>query len=89
MQENKNGNGFGLCKYKNLFGEVGKGIHSYRILDIAIMDVIQTIIGAIFVSWLTKISVYYTIPGFFLLGIVAHRLFCVRTTVDKLLFQKG
>ena len=71
-----------------MFGKVGEGIHSYRILDIAIMDVIQTILGGIFIAWLTKISVYYTIPGAFLLGIIAHRAFCVRTTVDKILFPK-
>ena len=85
MQENTNG----LCKYKHMFGKIGEGIHSYRILDIAIMDVIQTILLGLFLAWITKISVYYTIPGSFLLGIVAHRLFCVRTTVDKLLFPKG
>ena len=72
-----------------MFGKVGEGIHSYRILDIAIMDVIQTILGGIFIAWLTKISVYYTIPGAFLLGIIAHRAFCVRTTVDKILFPKA
>jgi len=87
MQENTNS--FGLCKYKNLFGEEGKGIHSYRILDFAVMDIIQTILLGLFLAWITKISVYYTIPGSFLLGIVAHRLFCVRTTIDKLLFPKG
>ena len=85
MQENQNS----LCKYKHLFGEIGKGIHSYRILVIAIMDVIQTILLGLFLAWITKISIFYTIPGSFLLGIVAHRAFCVRTTVDKLLFPKG
>jgi hypothetical protein len=85
MQENQNP----LCKYKYLFGKVGEGIHSYRVGGFAIMDVIQTILLGFFLAWLTKISVYYTIPGSFLLGIVAHRLFCVRTTVDKILFPDG
>ena len=85
MQENRNP----LCKYKNLFGKIGEGIHSHRIFNIAIMDVIQTILLGLFIAWITKISVYYTIPGAFLLGIVAHRLFCVRTTVDKILFPRG
>jgi len=85
MQENTNG----LCKYKNILGEVGKGIHSYRILDFAVMDILQTILLGVFLAWITKISVYYTIPGSFLLGIIAHRLFCVRTTIDKLLFPNG
>ena len=28
-----------------MFGKVGKGLHSYRVLNIAIIDVIMTIIG--------------------------------------------
>lgn len=83
MQENQNP----FCKYKNLFGKVGEGIHSYRVGGFAIMDVIQTILLGFFLAWLTKYSVYYTIPGAFLLGILVHRLFCVRTTVDKLIFS--
>jgi hypothetical protein len=83
MQENP------LCKYKNMFGEVGKGIHSYRIFNLAIADVIQTVLLGIFISWLTKYSIYYTIPGAFILGIIAHRAFCVRTTVDKILFPNA
>jgi hypothetical protein len=75
-----------LCKYKDLFGIPGKGIHSYRVLDIAVVDVIQTIIGALILSYITKWPFLYVLGGFFLLGIVSHRLFCVRTTVDKLLF---
>jgi hypothetical protein len=35
-----------LCQYKNIFGEVNKGVHSYRIFNIAIVDVLLTIIGA-------------------------------------------
>ena len=75
-----------LCKYKNMFGSPKEGIHSYRIFDIAIMDVIPTILGAIFLSFLFKWNLIYTIIGLFFLGIISHRLFCVRTTIDKLLF---
>ena len=28
------------CKYKDIFGKVGSGIHSYRIANIAIVDVL-------------------------------------------------
>jgi hypothetical protein len=76
---------FDFCKYKGLFGEPGKGIHSYRLFDIAVMDVIQTIIGAFLISYFFKFSFWYTLVGLFLLGIVLHRLFCVKTTVDKLI----
>jgi len=77
---------FDLCKYKDALGIPGKGIHSYRIFGIAIMDVIMTIIGAAFISWITKWKFSYTLISLFLLGIFLHRIFCVRTTIDKLLF---
>ena len=33
-----------LCQYKNIFGKVNEGIHSYRIFNIAIVDVLLTIL---------------------------------------------
>ena len=75
-----------LCKYKDYFGEPGKGVHSYRIFNIAIVDVIQTLLGALIISYLSGIKFIWTALGLFILGILLHRIFCVRTTVDKLLF---
>jgi hypothetical protein len=76
----------GLCKYKNALGIPGQGIHSFQIGGIAVADVVMTIIGAIIISWITKFNFVYTLIILFLLGIILHRAFCVRTTVDKLLF---
>ena len=39
-----------LCKYKNIFGEENKGIHSYRIFNVAVVDEIATIILALLIS---------------------------------------
>ena len=75
-----------FCKYRNVFGEPGKGAHSYRILNIAIIDVIFTILLALLICWITKWSFWRTLVVTFLIGILAHRLFCVRTTVDKMIF---
>ena len=75
-----------LCKYKNALGTPGKGIHSYRLFGVAIADVIMTIIASFFISYFFKVSFIYTCISLFILGILLHRLFCVRTTVDKLLF---
>lgn len=75
-----------FCKYRNVFGEPGKGAHSYRILNIAIIDVIFTILLALLICWITKWSFWRTLVVTFLIGILAHRLFCVRTTLDKFLF---
>lgn len=75
-----------LCKYKNIFGKPEEGLHSYRFLNLAIVDVLATLLAAILISRWTKIPMYYTIPGFFLIGIITHRMFCVRTTIDRFLF---
>jgi hypothetical protein len=75
-----------LCKYKNILGEPGKGIHSYRLFGVAIADVIMTIIAAALISYFFKYSFITTLVILFILGIVLHKLFCVKTTIDKLLF---
>jgi len=76
-----------LCKYKDIFGKVGEGVHSYRIFNIAIVDVILTILAAFIIHlFLPKYSFIYILILLFITGIILHRLFCVRTTVDKLLF---
>lgn len=74
---------------KKAFGEPKKGIHSYRIFDIAYLDVLITMISAYFIQKLfypkTK---YIKVLFFFVLsGIVLHRLFDVRTTIDKFIFE--
>ena len=76
----------GLCKYKDFFGKPGEGAHSYRIVNIAYIDVIFTVIMAWVISKLFTLSFGYTLIIVFLLGIVMHRAFCVRTTIDKLFF---
>jgi hypothetical protein len=75
-----------LCKYKNSLGEPNKGIHSYRLFGVAIADVIMTLIGALLISYFFKVPFVYSSVSLFILGIVLHRLFCVRTTIDKVLF---
>lgn len=76
-----------LCKYKDILGKPGQGIHSFRIFNIAIADVLLTIIAAYILSTFTKFNLIYTLIFMFVLGIISHRIFCVRTTIDKLLFD--
>jgi len=75
-----------LCKYKDALGKPGVGIHSYRIFNIAIADVIMTFIGAFVISYSLNISFVWTSIFLFILVIILHRIFCVKTTIDKLLF---
>ena len=77
-----------LCKYKDIFGKVGEGAHSYRVFNIAIVDVLLTILLGVIIHIVNpKWSLLYILIVLFILGIVAHRIFCVRTTIDRLLFE--
>jgi hypothetical protein len=75
-----------FCKYKNIFGIPGEGIHKYRFLNMALADILLTLLASIIISYLFKLSFLITTISLFILGIILHRLFCVRTTIDKLLF---
>jgi hypothetical protein len=73
-----------LCNYKDILGIPGKGVHTHM-FGIAIVDVVMTFIVSYIISRTYKLSLFYTTVGLFILGIVLHRLFCVRTVVDNLL----
>jgi hypothetical protein len=77
-----------LCKYKDIFGKPNEGVHSYRIYNIAIVDVLATIaLAYVIYLFIPKYNFFFILICLFLLGIILHKLFCVRTTIDKLLFN--
>ena len=75
-----------LCPYKNIFGAPKTGIHSIRFCNVAVVDVIGTVLVSYAIARLTKWNFMYVVLIAFIIAIVAHRLFCVRTTFDKLIF---
>lgn len=75
-----------LCDYKDSLGKPSEGLHSYRLFDIAIIDVIFMVCGAYAIASYTGESFLLCLLAIFVIGIVMHRVFCVRTTIDKLLF---
>ena len=75
-----------LCKYKHIFGKEGEGIHSIRFFDIAIIDVLGTIIGSLLIARVFGWNLWWTMASAFALAIVMHRLFCVNTTINKAIF---
>lgn len=78
-----------LHKYKNALGMPNKGIHSYRVFGLAIADVILTILGAGIISHFSKYNFFIVLILFFILGGFLHRIFSVRTTLDKLFFPNA
>lgn len=77
-----------LCKYRNMLGEVRKGVHSVRLFDIAVIDVLLTFVSAYIICMVfPELNLPLVTVSLFGLGIVLHRLFCVRTKVDTLIFN--
>ena len=75
-----------FCQYKDSLGIPNQGVHKH-FMGVAIVDVIMTILGAYLFHLFTGYSLWKCVLGLFLLGILLHRLFCVRTTIDKWLFR--
>jgi uncharacterized membrane protein len=73
-------------QFSDILGKPNEGVHSYRIFNIAIVDVILTVIGAMILSYVFNINFLLILILLFLLGIVLHRLFCVNTTINKFIF---
>ena len=81
---------FDFCQYKNALGVPNQGVHSYRFMNVAIVDVLLTILAAYLISVFNKkYSFWFILLALFVTGIILHRLFCVRTTIDKVLFPNA
>ena len=78
--------GIDLCKYKDIFGRPREGAHAYRIFDIAVVDVAATVIVAFIIARVFGLVFWKSLIVLFIIGIILHRMFCVRTTVDKWVF---
>lgn len=76
-----------LCQYQDLFGKPNQGIHSIRIGNFAIIDIIVTIGLAWFLAEKFNWNLKIVLVVVFVIGIFAHRIFCVRTQLDKIIFN--
>ena len=76
-----------LCKYKDIFGKPGTGVHSYRLFGIAIVDLLMTLVFAWFLSLYTDLTFLGASLFMVVLGIIIHRVFCVDTGLNKLIFK--
>ena len=75
-----------LCKYSTIFGLPNTGLHRYRLFNLAVADIILTILGAYLISKVIHVNFVVVLIILFIIGIILHRVFCVRTTIDKWLF---
>lgn len=68
-----------LKRYSKIFGEVGKGVHSHKLLGIILVDNALTIMLAALIAYFTKIPFPLVIIATYLASIVIHYLFGVPT----------
>lgn len=76
------------CKYKDVFGKPNEGVHRFRVFNLAIVDVILTVFLGLLLSKFLKINKFSSILLSFGLGIIFHKIFCVDTTINKILKNK-
>jgi len=80
-----------LCKYKHIFGEERRGVHSWRLFDIAIVDLLATVSVAALLTFVIKKTwwmFFLILGGLLVLGIIVHRLFCVNTKINMMIFGR-
>jgi hypothetical protein len=77
-----------LCWAKDTFGKPNEGLRKqYRVFNISMVDLIPSIIAGLILAKVTNIKYIYGVLIVLILGIIFHRIFCVETTIDKLLFK--
>lgn len=77
---------FGLERWRDALGVPGKGAHSVRFLGVAMVDVALTVLAAALIAWARPTWGFWRIlVVLFLLGILLHWLFGVRTAVARAL----
>lgn len=77
-----------LCAHRDIFGVPGQGLHSVRIANIAVVDTLMTLLAGAILSYYTGINLYLVWFVLFVVGILFHRLFCVNTTINTLIFGR-
>jgi hypothetical protein len=76
-----------LCKYRDIFGKVGTGVHSFRFLNIAIVDTLLTLAAAYVINSYLQSNLLIVFFILMLFSIAIHRAFCVETTLTKMFFS--
>jgi hypothetical protein len=76
-----------LCQYKDILGKPNEGIHSIRIFNLAVVDILLTFICAFVFSKLSGVNFFKVLICLILLGIFLHWFFCVDTALNKMIYK--
>lgn len=70
------------CHFKNIFGKPGEGVHSLRLFDVAVFDVVLTVLATWGICNVTRWNPIVVFVGLLVFGALLHRLFCVNTVLS-------
>jgi hypothetical protein len=70
-----------LCRYSDIFGKSGEGVHSFRIFGFAAFDTLATLLLAIILGRGKNVLVIFFL--LILISIPIHKLFCVKTRLSQ------
>ena len=75
------------CPYKDIFGKPREGPHSWRILDVAVVDTALTFLLALILQkiFFKNFFFWQVLAVTFVVGELMHWYFCVDTKVMRLL----
>ena len=75
-----------FCKYKDALGKPGEGFHKMRFMGMAAGDLFGTLLLCYGAAQYFELNLLFVIIITFLVVIGIHRLFCVNTAVNKVIF---
>ena len=77
-----------LCQFKDILGKPNEGLRNkFRYMGLPMIDVIVTLLFIFLFSIFTKTPILHVFIYTTLAMIISHRLFCVRSATDILLFS--
>jgi hypothetical protein len=76
----------GLCKYRDINGRPGEAQHAKRIGAFALFDVLVSIACAALTAYLFNWNFAVVLTLIIIAGILVHRLFCVNTALNVMIF---
>lgn len=79
----------GWCKYKDVFGKPNEGVRKFRIFNLSVVDVVPTILLGLAIGVYFKMPKSKGIAIAFAASVVFHAVFCVETTLVKMLFNSS
>jgi hypothetical protein len=74
-----------LCEYSEVFGKPRTGVHSLRLFDFAVVDILLTGLLGIAIWRYFKVNLLVLILVLILLSITSHTVFCVDTKLNSII----